>query len=95
MAKKNGWGGPRPGAGRPPKADEIELIEKLGPLEPIAFEALKKKLGEADTAAVKLFFEYRFGKPKQSVDVTSKGDRIFEVAFLNVGSSEDNVEADG
>ncbi len=34
-------GGKRKGAGRKPKAEELNLIEKLTPLEPLAFEALE------------------------------------------------------
>ena len=34
-------GGKRQGAGRKSKADEVSLIEKLSPLEDIAFNALK------------------------------------------------------
>ena len=34
-------GGAREGAGRKSKAEEQSLIEKLTPLEPIAFEALQ------------------------------------------------------
>ena len=30
-------GGKRKGAGRKPKAEEVNLIEKLTPLEPLAF----------------------------------------------------------
>ena len=35
-------GGKRDGAGRKTKADELQLIEKLTPLEPLAYAALMK-----------------------------------------------------
>jgi hypothetical protein len=57
--------------GRPPKEAEQLLIEKLQPLEPKALEALKNGLKDGKPWAVKLFFQYRFGLPKQTVDNTS------------------------
>ncbi|MDM9630259.1 hypothetical protein [Robiginitalea aurantiaca] len=52
-------GGHRKGAGRKPKAEEQELIEKLTPLEPTAFEALKEGLEDGKPWAVRLYFNYR------------------------------------
>lgn len=54
-------------AGRKSKAEEQSLIEKLTPLEPLAFEALKDALENKKDWAVKLFMEYKFGKAKQMV----------------------------
>jgi hypothetical protein len=54
--------------GRKPKAEEQKLIEKLSPLEPLAFDALKKAIKEGKDWAVKLFFNYQYGMPKQIVD---------------------------
>jgi len=64
----NGHGGYREGAGRKGKAEETKLIEKLTPLDELAFENLREGLEAKDYAALKLFFEYRFGKPRQTVD---------------------------
>ena len=61
-------GGAREGAGRKSKAQEQSLIEKLSPLEPIAFEALISALNDKKDWAVKLFFQYNFGMPKQTID---------------------------
>jgi len=61
-------GGARDGAGRKSKAEEQSLIEKLTPLEPIAFEALTNALNDGKDWAVKLFFQYNFGMPKQTID---------------------------
>jgi len=66
MEKK--LGGAREGAGRKSKAEEQSLIEKLTPLEPIAFEALTNALNDGKDWAVKLFFQYNFGMPKQVID---------------------------
>jgi len=64
-------GGAREGAGRKSKAEEQSLIEKLTPLEPIAFKALTDALNDGKDWAVKLFFQYNFGMPKQVIDQNS------------------------
>lgn len=61
-------GGARIGAGRKTKAEEQSLIEKLTPLEPKAFKALEDALNDGKDWAVKLFFQYNFGMPKQVID---------------------------
>ena len=61
-------GGKREGAGRKPKADEQKLIERLSPLDDIALNALKIGLESDESWAVKLFMEYRYGKPKQTIE---------------------------
>jgi hypothetical protein len=52
-------------AGRKPKTDEEELIKRLTPLDDLAYEALKEGLEEKKSWAVNLFFNYKYGKPKQ------------------------------
>jgi len=74
--RKNNKGTIGNSGGRKPKVEEQKLIEKLSPLEPVAHEALKDALAEGKPWAVKLFFEYLYGKPRQSVDVTSEGAGI-------------------
>lgn len=64
-------GGARKGAGRKPKADEQQLVEKLTPLDEVGFKALKNGLTDGQSWAVKLFMEYRFGKPKQQIENTN------------------------
>jgi hypothetical protein len=60
-------GGKRQGAGRPTKADELLLIEKLSPLDDLAFKELEKGVKAGDFSFIKMFFEYRFGKPAEKV----------------------------
>lgn len=69
-------GGKRDGAGRKAKADELELIEKLSPLDDLAFKALKDGVKAGEFQYVKMFMEYRYGKPKEKVDVTTDGEKI-------------------
>ena len=61
-------GGARDNAGRKSKAQEQSLIEKLTPLEPKALQALTNALNEEKDWAVKLFFQYQYGMPKQVID---------------------------
>ena len=71
-------GGARLGAGRKPKIEEIKIIEQLDAIcvpEKI-WEALLYKCQQGDTNALKLWLSYRFGLPKQQIDVTSNGEKI-------------------
>ena len=54
--------------GRPPKSDEIALIERLSPMDDIALEMLNIKIEQGDMQALKLFMEYRFGKPNMKIE---------------------------
>jgi len=75
-------------AGRKPKAEEQKLVEKLTPLISKGYKALESGLDNDQSWAVKLFFEYLYGKPKQSVDVTSGGDKI-QPQFLSIDPLSD------
>ncbi len=72
-------GGKRQGAGRKPKSDEQKLVQSLSPLEPLAQEALKAGLIDHQSWAVKLWYEYTYGKPKQRVEMQAN---IIELANL-------------
>lgn len=67
-------GGARPGSGRKSKAEEAKLIERLSPLDDIAFEKLGEGVHKGDIQFLKMFFEYRFGKPKQTIDANVEGE---------------------
>tara|TARA_R100001510_G_C7619878_1_gene181048 strand:+ start:54 stop:317 length:264 start_codon:yes stop_codon:yes gene_type:complete len=69
-------GGKRDGAGRKPKAEEQKLIENLTPMNKLALESLQKGLEKKEQWAVKLFFEYFYGKPQHKVDVTTNDESI-------------------
>jgi hypothetical protein len=77
MEKKQ-RGGPRPNSGRPPKIQEIKLIEQMDAIcvPDKIWEALLMKCAQGDTNALKLWLSYRFGLPKQQIDITSNGDKI-------------------
>jgi hypothetical protein len=62
--------------GRPSKAEEQKLIDKLSPLEPLAHAKLKEAIEGGKDWAVKMYFEYMYGKPKQQTDLTSGGEPL-------------------
>ena len=62
-----GKGGAMPGSGRKPKNDEQKLIEALCPYHDNVIEKLSKAAESGAPWAVKLFLEYYYGKPKQSI----------------------------
>lgn len=76
--KKDNRGGPRPNSGRPPKIQEIKLIEQMDSIAVPSeiWEALLFKIKEGDTQAIKLWLSYRFGMPKQQIDLTTNGESI-------------------
>jgi hypothetical protein len=81
--KNNGGHSTKGKAGRKSKAEEQELIETLTPLMPQAFTALKNALKDEEQWAVKLSFEYFYGKPKQVIDQNNTHTTIeFDVTKL-------------
>ncbi len=73
MAEKK-HGGKRTGAGRKSKSEEQALAEKLSPLEESAFKSLKNGLANNQSWATKLYFEYMYGKPRETKDITLNKD---------------------
>lgn len=71
-------------AGRKPKADEIKLIEQLSPLDNIALQKLSEGLESGSFHHLKLFYEYRYGKPKQMIDVTTNGNDVGNANLSNL-----------
>ena len=68
------------GGGRKPKADEILLIERLSPMDDLALTALEKGVKSGELGFVKLFMEYRFGKPKESMTINT-GETAIKVVW--------------
>lgn len=83
-------GGIRKGAGRKPKAKEVEFIEKLDNIidSDEAVTQLKNLINQGNFNAIKLYLEYRYGKPKESVDVTSNGEGISFKDLLKFGNTK-------
>jgi|TARA_B100000768_G_scaffold37160_1_gene35857 hypothetical protein len=70
--------------GRPKKADELKLIEKLDNLidNDEVIKTLGKQILKGDSRAMSLYFGYRYGKPKESVDITSTDG--FNINFKDI-----------
>lgn len=83
-------GGKREGAGRKPKSEELKLIEKLTPYEDTAIMVLIEKIESKDMQAVKLFFEYLYGKPKQQIE--QRNEHSFDTfdikEFFKIGNNK-------
>ena len=81
-------GGKRTGAGRQAKAEEQKLIENLTPMNAMALKSLEKGLEKKEQWAVKLFFEYFYGRPQLRVDVTSNEESLNMplITFVDTGT---------
>ena len=62
-------------SGRKSKSDEIELIERLGVLDDEAFEQLRKGIERGEFAYVKLYFLYKWGRPKNTQEITVNSEQ--------------------
>jgi hypothetical protein len=71
---KRRFNGGNKNAGRKPKSDEVNLIEKLSPLEDAAFQALKAGVEKGDFKFVQLYYNYYAGKPRETRDITINED---------------------
>ena len=81
-------GGARKGAGRKPKADELKLLDKLKPMDEIAFAALKKGLTKGDYKFFEKFMAYRYGTPKQTLDLLNDGGK-FSIPIIEYFKTND------
>jgi hypothetical protein len=80
MEDKRKYNGGHSNGGRKPKAEEVALIEKLTPLEPLAFAALEKGLANGDFKFTQLFYNYYAGKPRETKDITVSNEQpIFNI----------------
>ena len=68
-------------AGRKSKAAEQNLIEKLTPFEDEALKQLEMSVKAGHSWAIKMYFEYKYGKPKESKDITTNGESINKPVF--------------
>lgn len=75
-------GGHKTNGGRKPKADEQKLIERLTPLQDDAYLALQLAIKKNEGWAIKLFFEYMYGKPKQQIETTDLTEKTIKIEIL-------------
>ena len=78
-------GGRREGAGRKPLADEIKKLEMMdsvaAPIE--VWQNLWKLCEKKNVIALKTWIEYRFGKPKNRIDLTSNDETLGDTFDLS------------
>jgi len=88
--RKNNKGTKGNKGGRPSKAEEQKLIEKLTPFNDLALKALQESLEKKEQWSVKLYFEYFYGKPQQRVDVTTNDDSLHLplINFVDSGTEQ-------
>ena len=69
-------GGARAGAGRKPKAEKEKLMESLDAVmnQHDVLEQLARLVQQGDLRAIKLWMEYRYGKPTDHVEHTHTED---------------------
>jgi len=72
--KESKHGGARQDAGRKSKEEELKIIERLDNIidSDEAINSLKQLIKEQNFNAIKLYFEYRFGKPKETIENINK-----------------------
>ena len=70
------------GAGRKPKTDEIKFLEKLDNIidSDDAVKELRNLIKEGNFQALKLYLEYRFGKPKERIELDNKNPFIVDMS---------------
>jgi hypothetical protein len=84
------WGGKREGSGRKSKADELQLLDKLSPMEDLFIQVLHDGLKKGDYKFAQLFANYYYGKPRETQDITLNQDvPLFEVVVKDNEPSTD------
>ena len=81
-------GGKRLNSGRKKKSDEVALIQRLSPMDDLAIEALQEGVRKRDFSFIKLFMEYRFGRPTETVKMTAENTNITKIRITDIDGTE-------
>jgi hypothetical protein len=70
MKEPSKRGGAREGAGRKSKDEELKIIERLDNIieSDDVIKSLKVLIKDGNFNAIKLYLEYRYGKPKETIE---------------------------
>ena len=70
MESEKKHGGARKGAGRKSKDEELKIIERLDNIieSDDVIKSLKVLIKDGNFNAIKLYLEYRYGKPKETIE---------------------------
>ena len=73
MEEKKNRGGARPGAGRPRRDQEQDVIKLFDEYidRGLVVSKLLEKIKQGDTKAITLYFQYVYGKPTQTINQTT------------------------
>jgi uncharacterized protein YpmB len=80
-------------SGRKPLEENIALINKLTPLDDIAFDMLKKGIEENKFPYLKIYLAYKYGKPREMKDINITSNQetpLFEITY----KSNEQIELD-
>ena len=77
--------------GRPSRATEEQICLALQPMEQEFKDSLLRGLVNNQGWAVKLYADYYWGKPKESLEVTSE-EGIKNITFTVVKTNQDEVQ---
>lgn len=87
--RKNNKGTKGNKGGRPSKAEEQKLIEKLTPMESDALRILSMSVKAGEKWAIELFFKYMYGLPKQQIEADVQQTMINWVEQKTYDSNEE------
>jgi len=84
-------GGKRQGSGRKAKADELKLIEQMDAylLPEELWSTLAELCKKKDRFALRTWIEYRYGKPKQFLDVETNSEH-FTPIYISYGTDHEH-----
>ena len=88
-------GGYRINSGRKSKSAELELFSKLTVYDNLAIDTLIQGVKQGNFQFIKLFMEYRFGKPNQSISldhINNEQISIPEPIIYNIAPPLSNSE---
>ena len=74
--KNNGGHSTKGFAGRKPKNTEQKLIESLSIYSDEAHTKLREAVEKGDQWAIKMFFEYFYGRPNQTINHQNNGGKF-------------------
>jgi hypothetical protein len=72
-------GGYRINSGRKSKSTELELVSKLTVYDNLVLDTILKGVKQGNFQFIKLFMEYRFGKPSQSISLDHINDERISI----------------
>ena len=70
--------------GRPTKAEELKLTNQLFPHSPKAIKALIVGVEQGERWAIKMFFEYLYGRPTQRIEQTDPNQQPRKIIITTI-----------